>query len=245
MKLYDMYLEKKKIFPLYLIMIQSGNFYEVYGEDALILNKIFNYKVKKVSGSFRVGFPLIALNKVIKKLDELKINYVIVENCNLNRKKFNKNYYEIFKQDISQENSIIDELKSNEKENNNIRKKDANNYHYDKIIIKDNFRIIINIKKFIYYIKKTVLNFPNNEKVLKDNIIKTLYEILELSYYANELEDKLNIQANILAKIKMINYYLQESCDKKFISLKKLSVSGEFLLNITKGVYGWINSEKV
>ena len=43
----------------------------------------------------------------------------------------------------------------------------------------------------------------------------------------------------------MINYYLQESCDKKFISLKKLSVSGEFLLNITKGVYGWINSEKV
>lgn len=245
MKLYDMYLEKKKIFPLYLIMIQSGNFYEVYGEDALILNKIFNYKVKKVSGSFRVGFPLIALNKVIKKLNELKINYFIVENCNLNRKKFNKNYYEIFKQDISQENSIIDELKSNEKENNNIRKKDANNYHYDKIIIKDNFRIIINIKKFIYYIKKTVLNFPNNEKVLKDNIIKTLYEILELSYYANELEDRINIQCSILAKIKMINYYLQESCDKKFISLKKLSVSGEFLLNITKGVYGWINSEKV
>ena len=91
----------------------------------------------------------------------------------MNRKKFNKNYYEIFKQDISQENSIIDELKSNEKENNNIRKKDANNYHYNKIIIKDNFRIIINIKKFIYYIKKTVLNFPNNEKVLKDKNIRT------------------------------------------------------------------------
>ena len=147
MKLYDMDLEKKKIFPLYLIMIQSGNFYEVYGEDALIFNKIFGYKVKKVSNSFRVGFPLIALNKVMNKLNELKINYAYVDNYNMNRKKFNKNYYEIFKQDISQENSIIDELKSNEKENNNTRKKDTNNYHYDKIIIKDNFRIIINIKK--------------------------------------------------------------------------------------------------
>lgn len=245
MKLYDMDLEKKKIFPLYLIMIQSGNFYEVYGEDALIFNKIFGYKVKKVSNSFRVGFPLIALNKVMNKLNELKINYAYVDNYNMNRKKFNKNYYEIFKQDISQENSIIDELKSNEKENNNTRKKDTNNYHYDKIIIKDNFRIIINIKKFIYYIKKTVLNFPNNEKVLKDNIIKTLYEILELSYYANELEDRINIQCSILAKIRMINYYLQESCDKKYLSLKKLSISGEFLLNISKGIYGWINSEKV
>lgn len=245
MKLYDMYLEKKKIFPLYLIMIQSGNFYEVYGEDALILNKIFNYKVKKVSGSFRVGFPLIALNKVIKKLNELKINYVIVENCNLNRKKFNKNYYELFKEEISQDYIIMDNHNNEKKCSCFNIKGESNNYHYDKIIIKDNFRITINIKKFIYYIKKTVLNFPNNEKVLKDSIIKTLYEVLELTYYANELEDRLNIQANILAKIKMINYYLHESCDKKYISLKKLSISGEFLLNITKGVYGWINSEKV
>lgn len=233
MKLYDIYVQKKSLFPSYLIMLQCGNFYEVYGDDALIFNKIFGYKVKKVSGSFRVGFPLVALNKVTSKLNELKINYVFIDGGNINKKRFNKNYYDVF---ISQVSKV---------DFKDVCIVEKNSFSNNDIIIKDNFRIVINIKKFIYYIKRTVLNFPNNEKVLKDSIIKGLYDILELTYYANELDDRFSVQASILSKIRMINYYLQESCDKKYISLKKFSISGEFLLNITKGIYGWINSEKV
>lgn len=246
MKLYDVYLEKKKVFPLYLVMVQSGNFYEVYGEDSLIFNMIFGYKIKRVSDSFRVGFPLIALTKVTNKLNELKINYVIIDKSNLDKRRFNKNYYEIFLSEVSQKEFNFDIFKNSLKNDNNNEYNGDNSYRYDnKIVIKDNFRIVINIKKYISYIKKTVLSFPNNEKVLKDNIIKTLYEILELTYYANEVDDRKNIQASILSKIRMINYYLQESCDKKYLSLKKFSISGEYLLNIMKGVYGWISSEKV
>ena len=85
MRLYDVYLEKKQEFPLFLILIQSGNFYEVYGEDALIFNKIFGYKVKKVSNASRVGFPLIALFKVTTKIETIKNKL-----CNCWKKQFNK-----------------------------------------------------------------------------------------------------------------------------------------------------------
>lgn len=253
MKLLDTYLDKKKSFPKYLIIIQSGNFYEVYGEDAFIFNKIFGYKIKKVGSSFRVGFPLIALVKVTTKLKELKINYMTIEKENITKKNFNKNVYDEYANAVdSRTLDIVKEIKEVKeekiKEDNTDKKIENIQSSSDySISIRDNFRVVIVIKKFISYIKKPVLNFPNSEKILKDNIINCLYNILELTYYANEIEprDRRNIQAKILSKIRMLNFYLQESCDKKYISLKKFSISGEYLLDITKGIYGWINSEKI
>ena len=37
--------------------------------------------------------------------------------------------------------------------------------------------------------------------------MKTLYEILELTYYANCLNDKKNTQGLIISKIKMLDFY--------------------------------------
>ena len=34
----------------------------------------------------------------------------------------------------------------------------------------DNFRVVINIKKTILYLDKIIVNFPGNEKVIKDKI---------------------------------------------------------------------------
>ena len=51
--------------------------------------------------------------------------------------------------------------------------------------MKDNFKIIINIKKTILYLDKIIINFPNNERVLKDKIKTTMYDILEMCYLAN------------------------------------------------------------
>lgn len=163
MRLYDVYLEKKQEFPLFLILIQSGNFYEVYGEDALIFNKIFGYKVKKVSNASRVGFPLIALFKVTTKLKQLKINYVIVEKNNLTKKKFNKNYYNIFVRNTSE-----DIYK------NNIKESDVDNYN--KQIIKDNFRIVINIKKY---------KLKLNHKTKIVNVSKEGLDFLGFRFYKN------------------------------------------------------------
>ncbi len=36
----------------YLIITKYGNFYELIGKDALIMNKLFNYKLVKLSNTF-------------------------------------------------------------------------------------------------------------------------------------------------------------------------------------------------
>ena len=49
--------------------------------------------------------------------------------------------------------------------------------------MQDKLLIVTNLKKTIMYIEKTVINYPNKYKVLKDKIISSLYDILELTYY--------------------------------------------------------------
>ena len=111
--------------------------------------------------------------------------------------------------------------------------------------MKDNFKIVINIKKLITYLDKVIINFPNKEKVLKDKISCTLYEILELTYLANEIDERKSIQKEIVVKIKMIDFYFKISCDKKYLSYKKYQKISMHFLNILKGLYGWIRYEKV
>ena len=94
MKIYDIYSEKKKKYDKYVILIKVGNFYETYGEDTYLMNNLFDYKIKEVGGVGRVGFPLIAYNKVTDKLKCFKINYLIVEGVNITKKKFNNNNYD-------------------------------------------------------------------------------------------------------------------------------------------------------
>ncbi len=96
MKIYDVYKEQKNRYKKYVVLIKVGNFYETYGEDAYILNNLFDYKIKDVGGVKRVGFPLIAFNKVESKLSRFKINYVFYENNSKTKHKFNINNYDKF-----------------------------------------------------------------------------------------------------------------------------------------------------
>ena len=89
MKIYDVYKENKNKYKKYVVLIKVGNFYETYGDDGFLLYNLFDYKVKDVGNVKRVGFPLIAYNKVIS----FKINYVIIEGREVTKKKFNLNNY--------------------------------------------------------------------------------------------------------------------------------------------------------
>ena len=91
MKLADIYRENKSKYDKYIIMIKCGYFYEIYGEDAHIMNKIFGYKVKNVGGMDRVGFPVNSYNKVISRLNRMHVNYYIVGS---DRVKFKDNNYD-------------------------------------------------------------------------------------------------------------------------------------------------------
>lgn len=113
--------------------------------------------------------------------------------------------------------------------------------------MKDNLLIASNIKKMINYFDKIIINFPRNEFILKDKIVKNSYEILELVYFTNELnpKDRIIYQKEIISKIKMVDYYFKVSLDKKYISYKKYVKVGNYLESIIKSLYGWIKYEKI
>ena len=73
----------KQIHPEYIVLIKIGKFYYSYSKDAYIVSYIFNYKLKIVEENIRVcAFPVFILNKIMAKLEENKINYIIIDRRN-------------------------------------------------------------------------------------------------------------------------------------------------------------------
>ena len=108
------------------------------------------------------------------------------------------------------------------------------------------FRIVKNMKQFILSLDSFLINYPKNEKVLKDKIKSTSYEILELILLANLKHEKLEEQQLIISKISMLDFYFEESYKKKYISEKTCIHKVHELSVITKMIYGWIkNGSKV
>ena len=59
----------------FLVIHKNSLFYDVYGDDAVILHYLLDYKIIKG----KVGFPENAKLKVVNMLEEKKINYKIVD----------------------------------------------------------------------------------------------------------------------------------------------------------------------
>ena len=97
-------------------------------------------------------------------------------------------------------------------------------------------------RKTLRYIEKNTDNFPIKYAVLRNRIINTYYDILELIYRANvfqELDDK----KEIIVKIQMLNFYIEEAYNKDILSHKKLISYGNYLLELDKMVRAWYSYE--
>lgn len=110
--------------------------------------------------------------------------------------------------------------------------------------MQDKLLISVKIKKTIIYIEKILENYPHSENVLKNKIIDTAYELLELTFKANIYKD-LSYMKNIIVNIRMLEFYIKKSLDKKIINYKKYEVLGNHFLEINKMVNSWILSEKI
>lgn len=123
MKVIDKYNLYKNKYSKYIVLLKIGIFYEAYGEDVYILNNLFSYKIKEINGVKRVGFPVCSYDKVISKIKSFKINYVIIDDDEVIRKKFNFNNYDKYvPTDLSLEdriNKVYDRLRVL-KDNSNI-----------------------------------------------------------------------------------------------------------------------------
>ena len=114
----------------YLIIMKYGNFYELVGKDALIINKLFNYKLVKLSNTFKVGFPVNKLEENILKIDNLNINYIVFDKeKEIISKSFENNNY--FKYKLNEE-----VIKRNNILINKITKYLKNNIYEDSLDIK-------------------------------------------------------------------------------------------------------------
>lgn len=73
----------KEIHPKFLCMFKIGAFYHVYNRDSYILSYLFNYKIKDLASNHKeCGFPESALPKVMTKLENNKINYLLIDRRN-------------------------------------------------------------------------------------------------------------------------------------------------------------------
>lgn len=120
MKLYDKYIDYKKLYPNYIIILKEGSFYKVYNEDAIIIWFLFNYKWNNNS----IGFSNIAKNKVIDKLKELELNYIIDDNIHNGNNEIYDLYNKISKLKYDKY-SKIDEIVNNVRD---ILNKDISKY---------------------------------------------------------------------------------------------------------------------
>lgn len=106
----------------------------------------------------------------------------------------------------------------------------------------DRFKVINNIKSFIDYLDKILVNYPKTSFNLQKRLENTSYDLLELVYLTNIIHDRLNNQKIIISKISMLDYYLEISYNKKYISFKKFNYLVNKLDIIKKMIIGWINS---
>ena len=73
----------KQVHSKSVVLVKIGSFYHAYGKDSYILSYMFGYKLKKFEKDYTTcGFPLDSISKVIAKLEEKKINYVILDRRN-------------------------------------------------------------------------------------------------------------------------------------------------------------------
>ena len=77
----------------YIILIKSGNFYVALQQDAIVLNDIFKYKLNISNNIIKVGFPINTLNKILKTLDNININYIVLDKNILHINKNKTNTY--------------------------------------------------------------------------------------------------------------------------------------------------------
>lgn len=109
----------------------------------------------------------------------------------------------------------------------------------------EKFKVIDFIRQLIIAINKELENFPKREIELKRRIKTNSFDILELSYEANSLEDvkvKAELLQKMLAKIKVIDFLLNLSYDENLITSKKYLKLANRIDDITKYTVGWAKS---
>lgn len=73
----------KKVQQGNIVMFKIGKFVYCYGKDAYIMAYIFKYRIKLLEQNVYVcGFPNDKINKIMAKLENSKVNYLVLDRKN-------------------------------------------------------------------------------------------------------------------------------------------------------------------
>lgn len=93
----------KQIHPKEVMLVKMGDFYHAYGKDSYILSYLMGYKLSIIEENCSTcGFPQKSLNKIQAKLEDKKINYILLDKRN--------NYYVDYFSDNKNLNTYDDEF---------------------------------------------------------------------------------------------------------------------------------------
>ena len=94
-------------------------------------------------------------------------------------------------------------------------------------------------------IDKEMDNYPKKDIELKNRIRINSFDVLEIAYEANNeenIENKKRLLLKALAKIKIMDFLINLSYDKKILTAKKYYKLGEKMDDILKYLTGLIKS---
>lgn len=107
-----------------------------------------------------------------------------------------------------------------------------------------NFILLNKCYKFVEYYEEILINFSKKNMVLKNNIEKTYYEMIEnlFAYNINTNERiKEKYIKDFLVKLSMIDFYTKEGYHKKNISFRQFEILGMNITEMRKMTHGIIN----
>ena len=105
----------------------------------------------------------------------------------------------------------------------------------------EKFKILQFIREFIVRVENELENFPKKDIEIKKRIKDISYELLELVYQANMLEevkDKIYLLVKAIAKVKMIDFLINLRYDRELLPQKKYIKLSEKLDDIIKYISG-------
>lgn len=102
------------------------------------------------------------------------------------------------------------------------------------------------------YITKIIINFPKKDVLLKSSIEQVLYKMIECLFAFN-INDSNRIKEkylkDYLVNLSMLNFYMHQSLNKKYISFKQAESVGKICLDLKKITYalmkGMTSSDKI
>ena len=69
----------KSLHEKYICLFKIGSFYCAYNRDAYIMSYLFKYKLQEKKEAKECGFPIDSINKIKARLEQEKVNYILVE----------------------------------------------------------------------------------------------------------------------------------------------------------------------